>query len=66
MRSVWTAVIMLGALVVGCLVGLLTWLGGANPPNAILTAGASFCGLTSFGFTVFEFLTRDRARGEST
>ncbi|MFY1694873.1 hypothetical protein [Solwaraspora sp. WMMA2101] len=65
MRSMWAAIIMLGALVAGCLVGILSWLGGANPPNAILAAGASFYSLTSFGFTVFEFLTRDPASGES-
>lgn len=65
MRSVWAAIIMVGAMVVGCLVGGLSWLGGTNPPNAVIAAGTCFCGLTSFGLTVFEFLTGERARRES-
>jgi hypothetical protein len=63
MRGVWAAIIMLGALVVACVTGVLSWCGEANPPNAVIAAGTAFCGLTSFGFTVFEFLTGDRARG---
>ena len=63
MRVVWTAIIMLGALILACVAGVLSWFGGANPPNAVIAAGAAFGGLTSFGFTVFDFLTGDRAGG---
>lgn len=63
MRRVWAAIIMLGALVVAGMAGVLSWFGGTNPPNAVIAAGAAFCGLTSFGFTVFEFLNGDRTRG---
>lgn len=57
MRRAWAAIVMLAALVVGCLVGVLSWLDGANPLNAVIAAGAFYCGLASFGFTAFEFLT---------
>jgi hypothetical protein len=63
MRGVWAAIIMLSSLVVAGVAGVLSWFAGATPPNAVIAAGAAFCGLTSFGFMVFEFLAGDRARG---
>jgi hypothetical protein len=54
-------VIMLGATIVSCVAGVLSWLGGSNAPNALIAVGTAFCGLTSFGFTIFDFLTCDRA-----
>ena len=56
-RGIWTAIIMLTALVTCLVIGTLSWCGGANGPHAVMAAGAAFTGTTLFGFSVFNFLT---------
>lgn len=43
-RGLWLAISTLTAALVGAAGGLLAWVGGLNPPTAILTGGASFGG----------------------
>jgi hypothetical protein len=59
-RGIWATIIMLAALLVSCVVGILSWRDGANGPHAVIIAGATFTGTTVFGFAVFDFLTGDR------
>jgi hypothetical protein len=56
-RAVWTAVIMLAAVIVGVGAGVLSWVGGANPPNAVIAGFAAIAFTTMFGFAVFNFVT---------
>jgi hypothetical protein len=56
-RGIWTAIIMLTALMICLVIGTLSWCGGANGPHAVIAAGATFTGTTLFGFSVFNFLT---------
>jgi hypothetical protein len=59
-RRIWAASIMLAALVVSSAVGILSWWGGLNGPHALVTAVTSFTGTTTFGLSVFDFLTGHR------
>lgn len=43
-RSVWIALILIAAALIGGGAGLLAWAGGANVPMAILTGGGAFGG----------------------
>jgi predicted branched-subunit amino acid permease len=54
-QGVWTALIVLTAVIIGVGAGMLAWAGGANPPNAILVAGASFGGTALLILAVFNF-----------
>ncbi len=56
-RVIKAALVTLAALMVSCVVGLLSWRGGANGPNAVITGGTAFTGTTAFGFAIFDFLT---------
>lgn len=53
--GVWTALILLTAVIIGVGAGVLAWAGGANPPNAILVGGASFGGTALLILAVFNF-----------
>lgn len=54
-RGPWMAIIALTATLVGAASGLLAWAGGANPPNAILVAGATLGGTAALIFAAFNF-----------
>ncbi|GAA1314574.1 hypothetical protein [Saccharothrix xinjiangensis] len=43
-RALWLALILVLALIVAAIAGVLGWLGGQNPPTALLTAGVAFGG----------------------
>jgi heme A synthase len=43
-RSVWIALILMAAVIVGAGAGLLAYAGGANVPMAVLTGGGAFAG----------------------
>ncbi|MEU6208046.1 hypothetical protein ABZ814_31240 [Micromonospora musae] len=49
------AIIALTATLVGAAAGLLAWAGGANPPNAVLVAGATLGGTAALIFAAFNF-----------
>lgn len=51
----WLAVILLASALVGIVAGFLTWLGGANPANAILAAGAAFSATALLAITLIQF-----------
>lgn len=42
LRAVWIAIATIVATLVGTGAALLSWAGGANPPNSILTGGTAF------------------------
>ncbi|MBP1781808.1 hypothetical protein AB0B62_01410 [Micromonospora chalcea] len=54
-RGPWMAIIALTATIVGAAGGLLAWAGGANPPNAVLVAGAALGGTAALIFAAFNF-----------
>lgn len=54
-RSLWLAIIMLTAAFVGATGGLLGWIGGLNPPTAILTGAGAFGGTVLLVLTVLRF-----------
>lgn len=56
-RSLWLAIIMLTAMLVGVAGGLLAWIGGLNPPTAILTGGGAFGGTVLLVLTILRFQT---------
>jgi hypothetical protein len=56
-RSLWLAITVLTAVIVGGVSGLLAWAGGMNPPMAILTGGAAFSGTVLLVLTVLRFAT---------
>lgn len=41
-RVLWLAIIVFVAMMVGAAGGMLSWLGGANVPNAVLAGAGSF------------------------
>jgi hypothetical protein len=54
-RGLWLAVILLTAVLTGSAGGLLAWLGGANPPKAILTGASVFSGTVLLSLTMLLF-----------
>lgn len=42
LHAVWIAIATIVAALVGTGAALLSWAGGANPPNSILTGGTAF------------------------
>jgi hypothetical protein len=56
-RLLWLACILLTAGGIGICAGILSWLGGMNPPTAILTGGAAFSAATLLLLTIERFLT---------
>lgn len=56
-RGLWVAITLLTAALTGGAAGVLAWLGGVNPPSAILTAGGAFGGTVILVLTVVRFTT---------
>jgi hypothetical protein len=56
-RGLWLAITVLAAVLVGSAGGLLAWVGGMNPPTAILTGGGAFAGTVLLVLTMFRFTT---------
>lgn len=54
-RSLWLAITMLAATMVGAASGLLAWAAGANPASAILTAGGGFTGTVLLVLAMLRF-----------
>ena len=55
LRGLWLAITMLTATLTGAASGLLAWVGGTNPPMAILTGAAAFSGTVLLVLTMLRF-----------
>jgi hypothetical protein len=60
-RIIWLAIILLAAAMVGCVGGLLSWLGGMNPANAVLAGAGSFGSAILLILSMFHFVTGPKA-----
>jgi hypothetical protein len=56
-RGIWLALAVLAAALVGSVGGLLSWIGGMNPAQAILAGAASFGATTILLLKVIRFVT---------
>lgn len=56
-RGLWLALILLTAVGIAVGAGILSWLGGMNPPTAILAGGGAFSAATLLMITLQRFLT---------
>ncbi len=56
-RGLWLAITVLSAVLIGTAGGLLAWIGGLNPPTAILTGGGTFAGTVLLVLTMLRFTT---------
>ena len=54
-RGLWLAITVLTAALIGVAAGVLAWVGGLNPPTAILSGGATFGGTVLLVLTVLRF-----------
>ncbi|MEU9206785.1 hypothetical protein AB0D27_02205 [Streptomyces sp. NPDC048415] len=57
LRSLWAAVIMLGALVAAMLCTAALWMTGAPVYASLASGGAAFIGAATLGFTLRKFMT---------
>ena len=57
-KALWVAICMMLALLVGVAAGILAWLGGQDPPAAILIGGGAFGGTVTLALTVKNALER--------
>ncbi|MFI7600870.1 hypothetical protein [Actinoplanes sp. NPDC049681] len=55
-KPLWLALILLTASGIAVAAGLLSWLGGLNPPTAILTAGGAFSAATFLLLALQQYL----------
>ena len=51
-KALWVALCMMLALLVGVAAGILAWLGGQDPPAAILIGGGAFGGTVTLALTI--------------
>jgi hypothetical protein len=56
-RAIWLAVTLLAGAIIGTAAGLLSWAGGTNPFNAVLTGAGAFAGTVIFIVTLIKFAT---------
>ena len=56
-RSLWLAIILLLSAGVAVAAGILAWMGGLNPPTAILTAGGAFSASTFLLLSLQQFIS---------
>lgn len=56
-RALWFAFSTLAACLVGAGSGVLSWLGGATPPDAILAGGGALAATLLMFMAVIRFLT---------
>ncbi|BCL23021.1 hypothetical protein ACFWWC_13315 [Streptomyces sp. NPDC058642] len=56
-RSLWAAVIVLGALIAAMLSTAALWTVGAPAYTSLGAGGATFIGVATLGFTLRKFLT---------
>jgi heme A synthase len=62
LRAVWTAIILLTAVLVSFAAGLLSVVGGIPVPLAIITAGGAFGGTIVLLLALAHFLTEHHTR----
>jgi heme A synthase len=62
LRAVWTAIILLTAVLVSVAAGLLSVAGGRPVPLAIITAGGSFGSTIVLLLALAQFLTGNHSR----
>jgi hypothetical protein len=55
-RAVMLAIIVLAATVIGLCTGFLSWIGGANPPTAVLRGAAATGATIALGVTMWGFV----------
>ena len=55
-RAIWLGIILLAATMIGSAGGLLSWLGGMNVANAILSGAGTFSGAIILILALFHFL----------
>lgn len=56
-RAVWLAIVLLFAVITATASGMLSWLGGMNPANALLAGAGAFAGTVILALAVIHFLT---------
>jgi hypothetical protein len=57
-RALWMAIFMVAATVVGTAGGVLFWLAGAHPANAIIAGASGFAGMIVMCLAIAHFLGR--------
>lgn len=62
LRAVWTAIILLAAVLVGFAAGLLSVAGRVSLPLAIIAGGGTFGGTVALLLVLTRFLTGDHTR----
>ena len=60
-RAVWLAIIILAAAMLGGICGLLSWLGGMNLANAILSGAGAFGGTVILIQSLFNFVSGSKS-----
>jgi hypothetical protein len=60
LRSLWLAITVLTAVLVGSAGGLLSWAGGMNPPAAILAGAGAFTGTVLLLLAMLHFASDAR------
>jgi hypothetical protein len=61
-RVLWLALSVLFALFLGASGGVLSWLGGMNPPNAVLAGAGAFAGTLALVLAVIHYLAAPEPR----
>ena len=60
-RAIWLAIFLLAAAMLGGICGLLSWLGGMNPANAVLSGGGAFGSAIVLILSLFYFATGSKS-----
>ncbi|GAT68889.1 hypothetical protein PS9374_04554 [Planomonospora sphaerica] len=55
-RFVWTAIIVITAVILGAAGGTLAWMGGASAPNAVLAGAGGFTATVILLLAIAAFL----------
>lgn len=58
LRTLWLAVILLTATMIGVVGGILAWLGGMNPPMAVIAGAGAFVTGVMLALRIWDFTTR--------
>lgn len=55
-RGLWTASALLFSIITGISGGVLAWLGGDNPPDAVMAGASTFAATMILAVLILEFL----------
>jgi hypothetical protein len=62
LRAVWVAIATIVAALAGASAAFLSWIGGSNPPNSILTGAAAFATVFMLLLAVLGFASNSTHR----